>query len=170
MRPGRQVIAAVALAMAVTGCADDGNEAPLGRPGAADLAETRAVNAKVVACLVADGWDADLADNGDILTEGDQARYDELDEALATCSEPFSDGATEIRDYTDDQWRDLYAQEQAAAECLNGHGQEIPAIPSFEVFVTRYRTGDAWMSYRFVSAVDPAAWDELELVCPQPGI
>lgn len=134
-------------------------------------AEVQVVKAQVD-CLVAKGWTVryDDQDGGRGYSSViDDSQSDQFDADTKACkkqvgwTEPVID-----HHWTDEEWQDIYADEQQVAQCLRDEGYDVPEVPSFQEWRDRYGTDDHWSAYGFVPNVDQQEWKRLNLACPQP--
>ena len=169
---GAAVVASLVLTTGVTGLGADGPAAQssprfAGSP-AADRQTTvqPSVRARhpyaalIVDCLSARGYRPTLGTDGGIGHQGTATSIDDFQAAFGNCSA-----------LTSDDWRSVYDQEKATADCLRGFQEDVPQIPPFSTFVDRYPDENRWNSYQFVTArPGDDRWDLLNTQCPQPTL
>lgn len=165
----RSVSSILAIAFALAGCTSS-NEANTAKDTGTSAPSSSQVIEKVAACLNADGWDVEVdpADGG-LAFSGSAEQYKAYQKALDACYAEHDTKPRDLDDLSEEEWRTLYAQETKASECLREAGVAIPALPSYQVFVERYKGSEPWTSYSFVQVAGDE-WHELNERCPQPHL
>lgn len=159
-------VAAALLVIAVTGCsAGDTNDPADSKPngGSGVVAVGR--------CLQDRGWEISVSAADDSISfRGTSDQVTAYDADYEECEAEFGEEVTDLAEFTDEMWRDLYHQEEAVADCLRGKGVDVPPIPSYQTFVERYMSDEPWTSYSHVPAISADQEQELNEACPQPDL
>jgi hypothetical protein len=167
-RSARRLLATAVLGvvtLAVVGC---------GRESGRDLVVRRASvqpvgNAPLLACLQRRGWNAHSANDGSIEFIGPVTDGAAYGSALALCQEKYEARALPFGEWSDEDWRKLYAQELVTRACLARHGVKIPSPPGYRLYKARYQSPRPWTSYQLVRTASQDEWNALNRSCPQPS-
>lgn len=134
-----------------------------------DVAQT--VGEEVAACLNEGGWDVDYQPADDSISfTGSTTQYRAYRKASDACRAQHDGPRRSLSDVSEDEWRGLYDEETATAECLRQSSVSVPEIPSYQTYVERYLAEDPWLAYDSVGEVSSDRWTELNTDCPQPGL
>lgn len=173
--PGAAALAAVLLAVTVTGCA--GSEI-----SAAPTADTRASTSPALSqspvadalyrCLIARGWQVTLTDDGAVQASSDTIPKEQYQLYLSDTWACNSQVAAQFP-VDDNQKHLLYAAELAERTCLQQHGYQVDDPPSLQQFLDDYdsKPWSAMASSELATlaqTMSDADWKAINQSCPQP--
>lgn len=165
------VIALGLLSLTACGGAPADDPSILSTPDATSYEPTDALF-ETAECLRQSGWEVTIdttRNNESFDVEYSNSQAEAYESARIECEARFPVDILPMAEWSEEKWRDVYAEEQAAARCLREEGYDIAEEPSLEVFRQEYGTSGGWSAYSQIPDPGEAEMRRLNQVCPQPG-
>ncbi|WP_157000933.1 hypothetical protein [Agromyces laixinhei] len=145
------------LAFLLSGCS-----ATAGANGMPPPTSQADANERMANCLEESGWTVKVDPAGGIESEYPSEQEDAYSADVGSCFD--STGVNQVRQLSQDEYREGYELMQETLQCLRGEGLDLPDAPSYQQFAD---SNAAYSPYR---DVPDERFDEMIAACPQPQL